>query len=527
MNRLHVVAAATRGPSGAAALSGILLALAFPCHPDHPLSFLFGGVWAWVGLAPLLSALARTPGARPFRVGWLAGFTFHLLGLYWVAYTQGGGPAVVAGAGLAAAYLGLYTGAFAAALGLVLRRAGRPGLLAAPLLWTAMEYLLSLGEIGFPWLLLGHSQAAFPALLQSAAYAGVYGISCAVALTNALVAGAVLGASTRSLVAAAAVPAALAAHGSLAMAPAAEGGARVAVVQNAMGLAKWGPEGLRDSFASLEALSRRVADPALDLVVWPETAVPCNLGVRDDCRARVRDFAAELGAAVLTGGTDRDVDTGEPLNSAFLFRPGVADVPSYAKTHLVPFGERTPFRDRIPWLRDIDWSVLTGDLAPAEFARGRHQVLFPVAVTAAAQSARTAQVAVLICFESAFPDLVRRAVGAGANVLVIITNDSWFGATSGPFQHAAIAVLRAVENRTAIARCATSGVSLFIDPFGRTRQRTALGAVDVRVDWVPLRAATTFYTRHGDLFAGAALALSALICGAARWAPRRRQPVHG
>ncbi|SVC12383.1 uncharacterized protein METZ01_LOCUS265237, partial [marine metagenome] len=146
------------------------------------------------------------------------------------------------------------------------------------------------------------------------------------------------------------------------------------------------------------------------------------------------------------------------------------------------------------YLPDIDWKVLTGNLGPAEFARGQERTLFRVPGTGA-------DFAVLICFESIFPDFVRRSVHKGAHLLVNITNDSWFGDTAGPFQHAHLAVLRAVENRIAIARCATSGVSLFIDAYGRTYNETELATVAVRTGFVQRRDSTTFYTRVGNLFA--------------------------
>lgn len=549
MNRAFpsaALAAAGRGPWGLAALSGVLLALSFPCHPDHPLAALYGGAWAWVGLVPLLVALrgSDSPGLS-FRLGWVAGLILHLLSLYWVAHTQGGGPAVVGGAGLMAAYLGLYTGLVSAAVHMALRRWGLVGLLAAPPLWTAAEYLLSLGELAFPWLLLGHSQARFPALVQGAEYTGVYGITFAVVLVNALLALAVIGggrARRRALAAALAATALVGGHGAAVLHGAPPGdqagsGLRVAVVQNNMGLEKWRSGGVEASFVSLEALSRQGVAAGADLLVWPETAVPCNLGWSADCRQRVRALSAALGAGILTGAPDTDGDTGEPYNAAFLFRPGALDVPSYAKMHLVPFGERTPFRDRIPFLRDINWSALTGDLGPAEFAPGRRRTLFAIGaggapsaetaqVTETAQFAETARFAVLICFESVFPDHVRRSVAEGADFLVNITNDSWFGQTAGPFQHADLTVLRAVENRIAIARCATSGVSLFVDPYGRTRLRTALGEPAVRVGDIGRRQGTSFYTRHGDLFARACLVFSLLLVAAAHL-PRRAGFCHG
>lgn len=507
-----------------AILSGVLLALAFPSHPDNPVALLYGGLWGWVATVPLLIALVRASGrvsslARAFRLGFLAGFVFHLLSLYWIGHTQGGGLAVVGGAVLGAAWLSLYTGGFAVVVTVIFRRVGPAAVLMTPVAWTSMEYLLSLGELGFPWLLLAHSQAGLPVLIQYASVTGAYGVSFAMVLTSALLAAALESAAMRSklLIAAAVIPSVTAIAGLWLMQPEPRGQVQVALVQNNMGLEKWQAGGLHKSVQSLADLSRQGLETtatAPHLFVWPETAIPCNLGWQPGCQRLLHDVAAELNTPVLTGAPDTDTETQEPYNAAFLFQPHSRDVPTYAKMHLVPFGERTPWRDDLPLLRDIDWSALTGDLGPAEFARGTTRTLFPLAI-----DGDVTRFAVLICFESVFPDLVRRSVDAGADLLVIITNDSWFGATAGPFQHAGIAVLRAVENRTAIARCATNGISLFIDRFGRTRLQTELGTADVRVSDVVRRQGSTFYTRHGDLFAGANLLLSMLMLVAARFLP--------
>ena len=280
---------------------------------------------------------------------------------------------------------------------------------------------------------------------------------------------------------------------------------RVGLIQNNLGLEKWQPGGLERSFRSLKALSRLAAVEEPELIVWPETAVPCHLSGRSDCRRRVRRFVDEVQIPVLTGAPGRS-PRGEAQNSAYLFRgEEEPEVQSYAKMHLVPFGERTPFRDRIPLLKEIDWTALTGDLGPAEFAPGMEQTLF---------EHRKGPFAALICFESVFPDFVRRSVGNGAQFLVNITNDSWFGRTAGPFQHAQLAVLRAVENRIGIARCATSGVSLFVDPFGRTTQATDIFTATYSVGNVSLvrgDGSGTFYARHGDLLAQMTLVGSIIL----------------
>ena len=494
-------------------LAGLAFALAFPGGPADPFAFARHGLWAAAAFVPLLSALDGCSFREAFRRGWLAGLVYNLISLYWVAFTQGGGPAVIGGTALMAAYLGLFTGLFAGCLALLARRFGRRAYWTAPILWTAQEYLFSLGELGFPWLLLGHGLAAYPLFIQHAAYTGAYGVSFWAAAVGTALFG-LLVQLQRPIPAGAILVALLLAPALFALAilptePAAAG-LRVGLIQNNIGIEKWRPGGRQLSLESLERLSRQAASQAPDLLVWPETALPCYVSEDGSCRRRVAGLADRLGVPVLSGAPA--IEDGDPYNSAFFFRPDVDSLQSYAKMHLVPFGERTPFRDSLPLLRDIDWTALTGDLGPAEFARGTRRTLF---------FGEHAPFAVLICFESVFPDLVRRSVNEGARLLVNITNDSWFGATAGPYQHAQLAVLRAVENRTAVARCATSGISLFIDPYGRTYGQTALFAEAAVVDRVALSQDKTFYTRHGDLFAQANSVLSLALLAAAR---RRPQP---
>ncbi|MDE2809519.1 MAG: apolipoprotein N-acyltransferase [Gemmatimonadota bacterium] len=474
-----------------AALSGALLSLAFPSHPDHPLAFLYHPLWAHCALVPLLIALKGRGFKVGFAAGWISGLVWNLLSLYWVAYTQGGGPAVVAGTGLMAAYLGLFIGLCTGLFSVLAARWGAKALALLPLLWTGQEYLLSLGELGFPWLLLGHSQAALIHFTQYATWTGVFGVSCWVVGLNALFYSALV--ERRVFLAGVALGYLLPwVHAQSAMATTVPTeGLRIGLIQpNTTYIDKWGPNGLERTFSALSTLSRQAAKRDPELLVWPETAVPCDPVLRAGCRGRVQALVEELDIPLLTGAPHAN------YNAAFFVQPGATTLPSYAKMHLVPFGERTPYRDAIPLLRDIDWTRLTGDLGPAEFARGTEHAVF---------AHPRHPFAVLICFESIFPGLVRQHVAAGARVLVNITNDSWFGRSAGPYQHALINAMRAIENRTAIARSATTGISLFIDPFGRTYEATDLFTPAVAVATVPVGQPMTFYTRHGDLFAWSCL----------------------
>lgn len=495
-----------------AALSGLLMALAFPTRPDQLFAFMFWAPWAFVALVPLFGTLVHCSRGQAFRSGWQAGFVFNLVCLYWVAFTQGGGPAVVAGTALMAAYLGLYWGVCTLVLAAMIQRWGLGALMAAPALWTASEYALSLGELGFPWLLLGHSQP--PVAIQYAEFTGVYGVSFWIVLVNVLLVRLLEdrdnpGTRRRWAAASLAVLCGPLLYGwaILSGADRAQNGDTVIVglVQNNLGLSKWGPNGLEKSFESLERLSTAIAtsrpDPP-DLIVWPETALPCYLTLRPECHSRMRKLVETLETPILTGASDMELSTREPYNAAFLLPDGDSPPVAYAKMHLVPFGERTPFRDSIPILKDIDWTALTGDLGPAEFARGRQRTLFELPGSGASFAA-------LICFESVFPDFVRRSVLEGAEFLVNITNDSWFGRTAGPYQHAQLTAMRAVENRRAIARCATSGVSLFVDPYGRTFDRTPIFTEAVARRELPRSRISTFYTRHGDWFGQLNIAVTA------------------
>ena len=471
-----------------AALSGALLSLAFPSHPDHPLAFLYQPLWAHCALVPLLIALKGRGFKAAFAAGWISGLVWNLLSLYWVAYTQGGGPAVVGGTGLMAAYLGLFIGLCTGLFNVLAARWGAKALALLPLLWPGQEYLLSLGELGFPWLLLGHSQAALPHFIQYATWTGVFGVSCWVVGLNALLYSALV--ERRILLAGVALGYLLPwVHAQSAMETTVpDESLRIGLIQpNTTYIDKWGPNGLERTFSALATLSRQAAKSDPELLVWPETAVPCDPVRRADCRGRIQALVDELDIPLLTRRAARKLQRG-------LLRPTQGHHPALVRQDALSALWRNgrPTATPFPCSATSDWTRLTGDLGPAEFARGTEHAVF---------AHPRHPFAVLICFESIFPDLVRQHVAAGARVLVNITNDSWFGRSAGPYQHALINAMRAIENRTAIARSATTGISLFIDPIWphlrsdrpfHTRSRSCLCASRPTHDllhpvWRPLR----------------------------------------
>jgi apolipoprotein N-acyltransferase len=288
--------------------------------------------------------------------------------------------------------------------------------------------------------------------------------------------------------------------------------ARIAVLQGNIDQAvKWSPEWAERTLAIYEELTRRAVAEGAEIVVWPETAVPGSLDLDPSLRGRVAELARSSGAFLVVGGVGIegvDPDSGELprageleyFDSAFLFDPGGRGLDRYDKTHLVPFGEYLPFRPLLGrFIRAIATGSASGDVTAGESPRSQ-------ALSGFEDRERVVTVGVPICYELLFPDLVRRFVGAGAEVLLAITNDAWYGRTGAPYQFLAMTAMRSAEGRVWTARAANTGVSALIDERGRVREQTRIFERGFLVGEVPLRppgAGESFYVRRGDLFAWA------------------------
>jgi apolipoprotein N-acyltransferase len=223
--------------------------------------------------------------------------------------------------------------------------------------------------------------------------------------------------------------------------------------------------------------------PTADMVVWPETAVPFHIKYQPAAFDEIGRLAAWKDVYLLFGVPDFE-RRGEDIsffNSALLLGPEGTLHGEYRKIHLVPFGEMIPFEDRLSWLKRID-------LGEGDFSPGKAYTVFEI---------DGSRFGVAICFESIYPELVRELVRRGANFVVNITNDEWFGASLGPYQHAQMAVMRAVEFRVGLARCANTGISMFVDPYGRILSRTELFKRRILTDGVAVGGRGTVYARIG------------------------------
>ncbi len=473
-----------------------------------------------MAVAPLLIAVTDISPVRAWWYGFLFGAAFRAATLYWVVYamTRFGGlslPIAALGAGLLVAYLAAYWGLFA----LVANRAGieRPEavlLLAAT--WTGLEYIQSVLLSGFPWALLGYAGSAYLPVAQVADLAGVYGLSFLVILGNGAFAAA---ARSRPGWRATALPAVvmlaasiLYGYGRLSTGPATDVGTTVpvALVQgNVAQDSKWDP-GLRERTLERHLLlSERGARSGARLVVWPESSWPDPYGVERDPQASrlLTAVARRTGAALVVGTVHvADGDAGYTVANAAVVVDADGDwAGRYEKSHLVPFGEYLPLQRYLRFLGPLVQSV------GAMRAGDSSQPLL------SAPAAGVPPFGLAICYEIIFPSLVSRQVRAGAQFLITITNDAWYGTTSGPYQHFDMARLRAIENRRWLLRAANTGISGVVDPWGRVLERTEMETEAVVVSEVRARHDLTPYVRIGDAFALACALLAAACVAGAVW----------
>ena len=475
---------------------------------------------------PLLEALDRRLSAGAslrgvFGLGYVFAFVFYLLGIHWIARLSEVAitvpwlkyPAWV----FAAGYLALFGAASALLSGVLVRVARLPLTVAFP---AAFLFDLCNGgdscELGFPWFQPGYTQHAYTPVIQLASLGSVGLVTLWLLVINVLVWRAWRGtARVRPRSARAAAGAAVGVgRPVLDAAPPANGPAVALVQPNIPGEMKWSGQHQQEILDRILSQSARAAaDTARPgIVIWPETATGTYLRREPGQAIAVLDFCRRTQMAVFTGLAEYSIGPDGVIhhyNAAGLFLPDGSMPPVYAKRHLVPFGERMPFQWLVPALGHID-------LGQAEWKPGVEPVLF---------TGGTGRFGCLVCFESIFPDLARDDVRRGATWLVNITNDEWFGRSTALYQHAAMAVFRAVENHVPIARCANTGLTILIDGNGRIRGRLPVWSDGVLVARLSPPGPPTLYTRVGDWpgVLAALIVVLGLIGGGARALTRPRR----
>lgn len=497
-----------------AVLSGLLIASSFP---NAGLSFA-----AWIALIPLLIALEGSSVKDSLRAGFICGFTAYTIILYWITIvmTQYGHlpwslsiPLFF----LLVAWLALFI-AGATGLSRCGELIGIKSAFTLPIAWVAFDYTRHWMLSGFPWAMLGHTQYRILPLIQIADLCGVYGITALIVLSNIVlyrVVRAVFGGEIPYPVKSALILLLLfiatLAYGfnrlNLSALPEQET-LRIALLQgNIPQDVKWSPD-FRDRTMSIYTrLSRQAAKDHLDLVVWPESAVPFFFQDEPEQAELIRNLARELSSSILFGSPSHETRNGKRtfLNSAFMIDNTGDTVGRADKLHLVPFGEYVPFGRFFPFINKIVTGI--GDFAPGEKAH-------PLPV-------KNTLVGTQICYEVIFPDLARQYANAGARIIVNITNDAWFGKSSAPYQHLSMAAFRAIETRTPLVRAANTGITAYVDQNGHIKTMTSLFTEDYRVVTVTPGSANSLYLKTGDITPWFCIALSAVIA-ALSWKQRRK-----
>jgi apolipoprotein N-acyltransferase len=498
-------------------LSAVLQILIFPLPGIYVLS--------WFALTPLIVALlrARPAGAlevadsvrlqpaapgQAFLLAYICGILWYAGTCYWIYDTmrQYGGlsaPMAVLVLFLFCCYLGLYHGLFGLLLSLLVQgpQNFRRALGTAPFLWVAVE-LARTRVTGFPWNLLGVAQVDNGSLCRIAVWTGVYGISFEIALVNVALAAAFLVPRPKrgAMLAAALAAAAVLQAGRLIEAPPAQADHTALLVQpNIPVSANWTPDYFQRTLNELTDLtvkSAAGASPAkVNVIAWPESPAPF---FSNDTRFRnaVSDMARATRTWVVTGAIGTGNQSTRPdapvFNSAVLISPDGKWTARYDKVHLVPFGEYLPFPSLFSFAGGLTKEV-------GEFERGSSRQ--PL-------DAGGERLGVFICYESVFPDEVRQFADQGAQVLVNISNDGWYGDSGAWAQHLNQTRMRAIENNRWLLSATDTGLTAAIDPSGRVaakiprKERAALLAP------YALTSVTTFYSRRGDWFAYACAIIS-------------------
>ncbi|NPA49976.1 MAG: apolipoprotein N-acyltransferase [Thermodesulfobacteria bacterium] len=489
-----------------ALFGGLFVALA---HPKVSWSYL-----AFLSLAFLLEAQRQAP-QRAARLFFLGAWVYFVFLLYWLVpvMTHFGGlpfPAAAGVLGLLAAYLALYwVLPLYLARGLGFLNPGLSGALGLASLFTLFEFLRAKVPFAFPWGLLGTTQYKETFLIQIADWGGVFAVTFLVVLVNYAVFSFVSARKKAPLLLAVLCLLGAYFYGAWRL------GVPLHGVSQKMGLIqgnipqdlKWEREILQETLAKYQRLSLRAIKKGAEILLWPETAIPTYFSPENPLFRGLFAWVREIQRPLIFGAP-RLVREGGKLkihNSLILVRPD-GKVAIYDKQQLVPFGEFVPFEDRLPWLRRF--AVASGEYSP-----GSQRGLLPLR--------KDQKFGPLICFESIFPSLARGRVRDGATILLVATNDAWFGTTAGPYQHFVQAVFRAVETRRYVVRIANTGISGLIDPFGRIRYKTPLEKEAAPCVEAKHLAYFSWYVRYGDVFVFFCLVL-ALLLGAKSILGRKR-----
>jgi len=493
--------------------SAITLILSFSSHNCY--------IFSWLAFAPLLVVTIREKKGKGFLWGFIFGVIFYVGNISWINYTlmfYGGIPAFLSIPllFLLVSYLSLYYGLFSYFLKKVHRTFPAWGIWSAPFIWVGLEWIRSFFMTGFPWSTLGYSQHTFLPVLQISEYTGVYGVSFLIILSNVMLARWCLPIMKKPLIKESAICFLIvfsavfwgsykikSIQGDMNNSLSVRGAFVQGNIKQSM---KWDPEREKEIVKTYEVLTLDVAMKRPQFILWPETAVPFLYQNNPEYKKWLEELSNTVGTPIVTGAMTYNYQSKDEIkyfNSAVLVTPDKNIQKVYDKIHLVPFGEYVPFRKLLFFVDKL--VSIVGELTP-----GTETHTYKIS----SFSFGTA-----ICFEIIFPDLVRRFADKGVDIVMNLTNDAWYGNTDAPFQHWAMVAFRCVENRIWVVRAANTGISGFINPWGKPVYASKLFSPEAGVfDLSILKNKNkTFYTRFGDIFAKTCFVFSFMLLALVSW----------
>ena len=511
------------------ALSGIMMGLSFPPVPSPVLMFF--------GLIPYFHVIEKKKTLLDVnRATYLMSFFFTLVATYWVgAWQIARDPFLMIGGGL----LMFINPLFFMIASMLLHFARKVfnntvALFLFPLFWVTYEYAYMLTDASFPWLTLGNGLSHFNTFIQIADVIGAMGLSVIVVFINLFLYKGItaykINRKKSYLFAAGALL--------LIILPVIYGVVRInsfrmsdekvkiGIVQPDLDpYDKWSGSTMNGLTNEYLSLSKKAIAGGAEVIVWPETAFPVYLfcGSYPGTVGKIYDFIKENNVQLLTGMphlvyyNERDSlppdvkinKTGTfrfaTYNAVILADPYTFQIQTYGKMKLVPFGERVPFVDKIPFVGKL----FTWGVGISGWNVGRDTTVFDMCVyspipkkndssfllPSIPQKKLSFKVNGCVCYESVYPDFIARFTQKGSQLIALVTNDSWYGNSGGPYQHKEISVLRAVENRRSVIRAANGGISCYINPLGITEQATEMFTKDALVTNVVLQSEMTFFAR--------------------------------
>jgi len=502
---------------------GLLLGISFPPFP-FPFQLLM-----FIALIPYFFVIERRKGlAEINKATYLTFFVFSLITIYWVGSWQTGTDPFLMIAGGVLLFFNPLLFLIPSTLYYFAKKYlnSKIALLLFPFFWLSYEYFYTLTDISFPWLILGSGLSKFKIFIQSADIIGAFGLTIIVIFVNIFIYLAIRDYKKKPKKVSLYILYVIIIfsfsifYGVYRISTFNNSGKEitVGVIQpNLNPWEKWRESNLEELKNEYLSLSKNAVDNGAKLLIWPETALPVYLNTQGYLNTKndITQFLVDTKTFLLTGMPDvkyfskndiipidvKVTNNGNTkyatYNSVLGFSYQNSIVQHYGKIKLVPFGERVPFVNTFKFLGDLfSWGVgLSG------WNVGQDTTLFTFSNKIENDTTNfvipdSVKFSSLVCYESVYPIFVTTFINKGAELITVVTNDSWYGKSSGPYQHKEISILRAIENRRSVVRAANGGISCIIDPLGTTIAETKLFSKDVLVGNVVLENEITFYTKY-------------------------------